>query len=259
MRSPGSRVPRPVPIGPYSRPKAHSVHIWQQWRHPIEAAVSEHEGAERSPRNVQGRSAQPSIGAPCGVRGFARSPAGSHSAKMSARRSVSRVLSRRASRRIGDGHPSGAAGRPTAHAADPRAGQRTSPPRTVTRPRVAPSYLALLRVEFARFTPACGSHRRPASSLWHWSSPHGGRALPATLRCGARTFLTPPAGLPPPVTRDHPTASLTREVYPPAGGPTGSQDPAAGRLSRRGGGPLTSAHQHGHDRSPDWPARPRRS
>src|SRR5690242_4487902 len=55
----------------------------------------------------------------------------------------------------------------------------------------APSYLALLRVEFARFTPPDGLRRRPASSLWHWSSPHGGRALPATLRCGARTFLTP--------------------------------------------------------------------
>jgi len=31
----------------------------------------------------------------------------------------------------------------------------------------------------------------PASSLWRWSSPRGGRALPATLRWGARTFLTP--------------------------------------------------------------------
>lgn len=30
-----------------------------------------------------------------------------------------------------------------------------------------------------------------ASSLWHWSSPRGGRALPAALRWGARTFLTP--------------------------------------------------------------------
>ncbi len=60
----------------------------------------------------------------------------------------------------------------------------------------APSYLALLRVEFARFTPTDGLRRRPASSLWHWSSPHGGRALPATLRCGARTFLTPPTGHP---------------------------------------------------------------
>ena len=56
----------------------------------------------------------------------------------------------RALRRRGDGHPSGAAGHPTAHAADPRAGQRTSPPLTVAR-RVAPSYLALLRVEFAAF------------------------------------------------------------------------------------------------------------
>ena len=36
------------------------------------------------------------------------------------------------------------------------------------------------------------SPRRPKaadSSLWHWSSPRGGRALPATPRCGARTFL----------------------------------------------------------------------
>jgi len=99
-------------------------------------------------------------------------------------------------RRTRDGHPSGAAGRPTAHAADPRAGQRTSPPPTVARLRVAPSYLALLRVEFARFTPIEGLRGRSASSLWHWSSPHGGRALPATLRCGARTFLTPPDGSP---------------------------------------------------------------
>src|SRR5207342_1580788 len=79
---------------------------------------------------------------------------------------------------------------------------------------VAPSYLALLRVEFARFTPPAGLRRRSASSLWHWSSPHGGRALPATLRCGARTFLTPPTESPPSPTRDHPTASLTRPSYP---------------------------------------------
>ena len=77
----------------------------------------------------------------------------------SARWSVSRVLSHHASRRAGDDHPSVAAGRPTAHAADPRAGQRTSPPSTVARRRVAPSYLALLRVEFARFTPDDGLSR----------------------------------------------------------------------------------------------------
>src|SRR6476646_4044043 len=67
-------------------------------------------------------------------------------------------------------------------------GSAPLPPPTLP-PTGAPSYLALLRVEFARFTPNAGSRRRSASSLWHWSSPHGGRALPATLRCGARTFL----------------------------------------------------------------------
>ena len=191
VRACASRGARPVPIGPRRRPKAHSVHIGRQ-------ATGRSQPARRR------AGSQPAT------------RRGSRSAKASARRSVSRVLSRAASRRNGDGHPSGAAGRPTAHAADPRAGQRTSPPRTVARPWVAPSYLALLRVEFARFTPIGGLRRRPASSLWHWSSPHGGRALPATLRCGARTFLTPPTGSPPPTTRDHPTASLTDRFYPDA-------------------------------------------
>ena len=127
----------------------------------------------------------------------------------SARRSVSRVLSRPRAERRGDGHPSGAAGRPTAHAADPRAGQRASPPRS--RPGgLRPPIWPCSGWSLPRFTPADRS-RSAASSLWHWSSPHGGRALPATLRWGARTFLTPrgsPAG-----TRDHPTASLTGRFY----------------------------------------------
>src|SRR5439155_14083041 len=58
----------------------------------------------------------------------------------------------------------------------------------------SPSYLALLRVELAAFHSGAEA---PASSLWRWSSPRGGRVLPATSRCGARTFLTPsgcPAG-----------------------------------------------------------------
>src|SRR6476646_6274169 len=58
-----------------------------------------------------------------------------------------------------DGHPSEAAGYPTALAADPRAGQRTSPP-TGCAARVAPSYLALLRVEFAAFHSVAGLRRR---------------------------------------------------------------------------------------------------
>jgi hypothetical protein len=50
-----------------------------------------------------------------------------------------------------------------------------------------------------RFTPLVGpgskhvsaltTHRPADSSLWPYSSPHGGRALPVTLPCGARTFL----------------------------------------------------------------------
>ena len=79
--------------------------------------------------------------------------------------------------------PDGSCSRPEGWAA------RLSPRRT----GVAPSYLALLRVEFAAFH---SGPERPASSLWHWSSPCGGRALPATLRWGARTFLTP-RGCPP--------------------------------------------------------------
>ncbi len=70
-------------------------------------------------------------------------------------------------------------------------------PRSGRPVRVAPSYLALLRVEFAAFHSAIRPEgRATASSLWHWSSSHDGRALPATLRCGARTFLTVPAGHP---------------------------------------------------------------
>ena len=73
-----------------------------------------------------------------------------------ARRPVSRVLSRDRSR----GRSSiSTAGRPTAHAADPRAGQRTSPPSRLAARRVAPSYLALLRVEFAAFHPGGRSRR----------------------------------------------------------------------------------------------------
>src|SRR6185436_20123276 len=66
---------------------------------------------------------------------------------LSARRPVSRVLSRPGRSQGGDDHPSPTAGYPAAHAADPRAGQRASPPAN----RGSPSYLALLRVELAAF------------------------------------------------------------------------------------------------------------
>ena len=165
-------------------------------------------------------------------------------AKASARRSVSRVLSRGALRHHGDGHPSGAVGRPTAHAADPRAGQRTSSPTGGCPSMGAPSYLALLRVEFARFTPSGGLRRRSASSLWHWSSPHGGRALPATLRCGARTFLTPSVGHP--IDDARPSDRLAdpailprarRDAQPISFGPTSNviEPPLPSRMSRPSG------------------------
>ena len=138
-------------------------------------------------------------------------------------RSVSRVLCRRRSRVAGDGHPSEAAGHPTAPAADPRAGQRASPP-SGHPDRVAPSYLALLRVEFAAFHSAADPEGPlAASSLWHWSSSHDGRALPATLRWGARTFLTTRRGSPRRGPRDHPTASLTPGFYPRQSRPPASR------------------------------------
>jgi hypothetical protein len=104
-------------------------------------------------------------------------------------------------------------------------GSAPLPPSTVARQRDAPSYLALLRVEFARFTPVGGLHRRSASSLWHWSSPHGGRALPATLRCGARTFLTPSTG--DPIDDARPSDRLAdTPFYPEASGTLGANCPA---------------------------------
>jgi hypothetical protein len=106
---------------------------------------------------------------------------------VSARRSVRRVLSR--------GPRRGAV--TVIHLGPPVARRLMRPTRGLRRragvpvARNASSYLALLRVELASFHPAAGFP--PAgSSLWRWSSPRGGRALPATLRRRARTFLTPP-------------------------------------------------------------------
>ena len=65
-----------------------------------------------------------------------------------------------------------------------------------------------------RFTPASALRPGRASSLWRWSSPHGGRALPAGLLYGARTFLerglsadAPAAVRPPPGTDSLPDSN----------------------------------------------------
>ncbi len=124
----------------------------------------------------------------------------------------SSVLSRLAADR--DGHPSGAAGRPTAHAADPRAGQRTSPPSTVARRRVAPSYLALLRVEFARFTPVVGLRR--SSGIVTVALVLASRRAGVTRHPALRSSDFPHAArrVAPSPTRSHPTASLTEAMLP---------------------------------------------
>src|SRR5687767_452776 len=65
---------------------------------------------------------------------------------------------------------------------------------------------------------ACPFHSGPrlpaaGSSLWRWSSPLGGRVLPATLRRGARTFLVSVTACAD-GTRDHPTISLDTDSTP---------------------------------------------
>ena len=90
-------------------------------------------------------------------------------------RPVSRVLSRRRCRhRPGDGHPSV---RPTRGLSEPPAAARTPP------------FALLFGLAPARACRVSLPPLRRASSLWRWSSPHGGRALPANLLYGARTFL----------------------------------------------------------------------
>ena len=140
--------------------------------------------------------------------------------------SVPRLAPRRRSSISGRRSPDGSCSRPEGWAA------HLSPRRT----GVAPSYLALLRVEFAAFHSGPGG---PASSLWHWSSPRGGRALPATLRWGARTFLTP-AGRPPDA---RPSGRLAGSRI--VGGAV-TRAPASRRL-----GPLPRARSAGHT-VPPW-------
>src|SRR5207302_2889097 len=76
-------------------------------------------------------------------------------------------------RRTEDGHPSG---RPTRGLSEPPAATLTPPFALLF--GLAPARACRVSLPLAR-----------ASSLWRWSSPHGGRALPASLLYGARTFL----------------------------------------------------------------------
>ncbi len=151
---------------------------------------------------------------------------------------------------LGRRSPGGSSGRPEGWAA------HLSPRRT----GVAPSYLALLRVEFAPFHSARTDTWpvRTASSLWHWSSPFGGRALPATLRWRARTFLEPRRPKPR-AARGHPIASLTRPFYGELGALSTTESTIRSiRLSGRAGPRRASGHPRGRDRWRCCRARPRR-
>ena len=161
----------------------------------------------------------------CAGRRLVDDPVSGSMAKASARRSVSRVLSHDALRRRGDGHPSGAVGCPTAHAADPRAGQRTSSPTDVSADgcallfglapggvcpfhsdrRLAPT-IGIVTVALVLASRRAGVTRHPA--LRSSDFPHAARRVA------------------PSPTRSHPTASLTDRVYPPQGtnGPDATGD-----------------------------------
>src|SRR5580700_406244 len=110
-----------------------------------------------------------------------------------------------------DGHPSGTAvagslvrstrehraGRPQPLAQAPRPGRRAA---LVTLLRVGftepPGSLRALVVSYTTVSPLPLAGPKPGPgavcSLWHCPAGHPGSALPTTLPCGARTFLTGP-------------------------------------------------------------------
>ena len=91
--------------------------------------------------------------------------------------SVPLLGQRRRSSIYGRRLPDGSSGRPEDWAARPLPPERPVSRTLEPRPPIWPCSEQSL----PRFTP-CPSCPGPGSSLWHWSSPRGGRALPATLR-----------------------------------------------------------------------------
>src|SRR5262245_46374404 len=102
-----------------------------------------------------------------------------------------------------------AAGYPTARAADPRTRQRAGDPAN----RVSVLLLGLAPGRVCRVSPRIPVARPADSSLWHWSSPHGGRALPATLALRSSDF---PRAARCREARDHPIGSLAVRILVPA-------------------------------------------
>ena len=209
----------------------------------------------------------------CKKRADARAPmvgssaAVKHSAGVPARRPVSRVLSRRPVARatemaihLGRRSPGGSSGRPEGWAA------RLSPRRT----GVAPSYLALLRVEFAAFHSVptgrgppgrhrhCGTVPRlsadgryplPCAAELGLSSSRGGRSRSrrAAIRSPRRRSILPPACADP----EHAACR--------AAPPRPLRDPDATPTTPRAARRPTPAHPPAPDRSPRCTAHRRRS
>ncbi len=176
----------------------------------------------------------------------------------SARRPVRRVLSRGPPEGCGDGHPSGAAGCPAAHAADPR-----TP--TARRCPGCPGRVLLFGLAPGRACPVSPCRRLP-----------GGRLVSVALvlasrRTGVTRYPAPespdvPHAAGHPETRDRPVASLTRRSYRAgARGPGSSPTTiaaiarprtacaAASRWTPSEGSAATSAPASRKD-APDWPA-----
>ena len=116
------------------------------------------------------------------------------------------------------------------------------------RSRLALPYSVLLRLELARFTPL--RRTGSASSLWRWSSPRGGRVLPASLLCGARTFLgrglstlAPAAIRPPPGPSFYPIPRADIEHLFGREPPCHSMRVAGQRQSRTGGSPFRACRE----------------
>ena len=96
-----------------------------------------------------------------------------------------------------DGHPSEAGGRPTAHAADPRAGQRASPPRRLPAARLRPPIWPCSGWSLPRFTP--------------FADPKAGDRH---RHCGTGPRLTADGRYPPPCAAELGLSSRHRRVTP---------------------------------------------
>ena len=251
VRGSDSRGARPVPIGPRSRPKAHSVHIWQKWRHPDEAAVagSRPAACKFAPGGPQVRRLPVGQGVSEAVCKPSSVPA-----RLSAHRGWPSIWGRRS--------PDGSCGRPEGWAAhlSPANGHPYAScallfglaPGGVcpfhSGLRFAPK-TGIVTVALVLASRRAGVTRHPALRSSDFPHAIGGVAPTHDARPSDRLAdwrSLPRAGQDP--VDDSAARRLGHGRVPPES-----------TISRRADGPPTSARQRGRDRWPHWPARPRRS